>query len=81
MSGGDPAFLDRNRHKLIRLRTRVRRALKIKPILSWAQLRWAITKVLRKPGDDPDDFAMVTAPVKPRLPRRSGAVAVDPLES
>lgn len=68
---------ERNQIQLIRLRTSVRRAVKRHA----TRLRVQIGRVFTKPGHDPDEpYALVTAPVKPRLPHKSGAVAVDPYE-
>ena len=72
--------------RLERLRARARRAIHGnmgRNVLGlWVRIRRAVRPAgTRDDGDDPDaPFALVTAPVKPRLPRRSGAVAVDPYE-
>lgn len=62
---------------LIRTRTKVRRIVRA----STRRIRVAAGRLLGKPGADPDEpYAMVTAPVRPRLPRKSGSVAVNPYE-
>ncbi|HEY1239251.1 MAG TPA: hypothetical protein VGF16_01790 [Bryobacteraceae bacterium] len=45
-------------------------------------MRRAVDPALKREDDDDPDapFALVTAPLMPRVPRRSGAVAVDPYE-
>ena len=53
-------------------------------MLLWRQIhrRAAAVKALIMRRKNPDDpYAMVTAPVRPRLPRKSGSAAVDPYES
>jgi hypothetical protein len=67
---------------LRRLGVSVRKAVKMEALRIWVQVRNAV-KPLPK-SDDPDDpdepYAMITAPTRPRFPRRSGSVAIDPYE-
>ena len=67
--------------RLIRLRTRLRRH-KADALRAWVQIRRAVQATPRRedPYDPDEPYAMVTAPTCPRLPRRSGSVAVDPYE-
>lgn len=75
-------LFQRSHLKLIRLRTEFRRgaktAVESARRLSF-QIRRAVTS-FGKPHDPDGPYSMVTAPTRPRLPRRSGAVAVDPFE-
>jgi len=68
--------------RLIRLRTRLRRRVREDALRVWVRIRRAVQA--QPKGDDPYDpdepYAMVTAPTRPRVPRRSGSVAVDPYE-
>jgi hypothetical protein len=53
-------------------------------MLLWCQIhrKAAGVKALIMRRRNPDDpYAMVTVPVRPRLPRKSGSAAVDPYES
>jgi len=52
-------------------------------MLLWREIhrKAAAVKALIMRRKNPDDpYAMVTAPVRPRLPRKSGSAAVDPYE-
>jgi hypothetical protein len=52
-------------------------------MLLWREIhrKAAAVKALIMRRKNPDDpYAMVTAPVRPKLPRKSGSVAVDPYE-
>jgi hypothetical protein len=73
---------ENNQLRLIRLRTRLRRQVKENALRAWVQVRRAVgAKPKRNDPYDPDEpYAMVTAGTRPRLPRRSGSVAVDPYE-
>ena len=72
---------EKSQLQLIRLRTRLRRR-KADALRAWVQIRKAIQgKPKRDDPYDPDEpYAMVTAPTRPRVPHRSGSVAVDPYE-
>ena len=67
--------------QLIRLRTQFRRH-RADALRAWVQIRKAFqAKPKRDNPFDPDEpYATVTAPTRPRVPRRSGSVAVDPYE-
>lgn len=73
---------EKSQLRLIRLRTRLRRRVREDALRVWVRIRRAV-QVQPKGGDpeDPDEpYAMVTATTRPRMPRRSGSVAVDPYE-
>ena len=68
---------DKAQLRLIRSRTRFRRMLRA----STRRLRAAAGRLFARGGAGPDEpYALVTARVRPRLPHKSGGVAVDPYE-
>ena len=71
-----------DRDQLRRLRASVRKAVKADALRLWVRVRKAVKRLAKfdDPHDPDEPYAMVTAPTRPRLPRRSGAVAVDPYE-
>jgi hypothetical protein len=75
-------LFEKSQLRLIRLRTRLRRRVREDALRVWVQIRRAVhTRPKRNDPYDPDEpYAMVTAPTRPRLPQRSGSVAVDPYE-
>ena len=68
---------EKNQLRLMRARTRARHIVRA----SASRLCLTAAKLFGKSGGDADGpYAMVTAPVRPRLPHKSGSVAVDPYE-